>query len=134
MEGPVRNEPSFVCWFYAALSAGLDPLAPAPPPLGLAGNPHDRLLPGLAALERRWPGTLPEALAARTKNVGAQVTAQNLVTLGDFRPLAEDMETAGMRWAALKGLDHLARFYPGPQWRVMGDVDVLVHPDCLADV
>jgi len=45
--------------------------------------------------------------------------------------VAEGFEEHRIRWAALKGLDHLARFYPGPEWRAMADVDVLVHPEDL---
>jgi hypothetical protein len=92
------------------------------------------IVPALAALATEWRASaapdleLPLELRRRL----ADVAAANALRLRRLRPVLESFESRKLRWAALKGLDHLARLYPDLSWRPMGDVDVLVHPDDLA--
>jgi hypothetical protein len=67
--------------------------------------------------------------AAAAQQVLRGTVAGNLYLLAALTPAARGLEEAGLRWAAVKGLDHLARIYPGLEWRQMCDVDLLAHPD-----
>lgn len=61
-----------------------------------------------------------------------QATAvMNLRALRRLGEIGEALTAAGVRWAVLKGADHLLRLYPGPEWRAMSDIDLLVEPQAL---
>lgn len=86
------------------------------------------LRPLLAGIELRSPGTLPLELATACASAAPAVEIDNAIRLASARPAFEELDRCGLRWAALKGVDHLARFYPSIAWRSMADVDVLVGP------
>lgn len=124
-------------WLFDASSVafglrqGVAPVFPDGAAASVAGRNGALLLPWLSRLELRFPGSVPANLIERGQPASIFVAARNLMLLGDFRPVAESLEEHGVRWTALKGLDHLARFLPGPEWRAMADVDILVHSDDL---
>lgn len=93
-------------------------------PGALTGNRPRALL---AALARRCGPSADADVEAARHHVLRAAVATNLMLVGSFQPVAGGFEKAGIRWAALKGLDHLARLYPGLEWREMTDVDLLVR-------
>ncbi len=74
---------------------------------------------------------VPGAEAEARREV-RRTTAANLDLLAGLERPLRSLERAGVRWAAVKGLDHLVRLYPGLEWRSMLDADLLVHPEDLA--
>lgn len=128
-------EPDLLRWLFLASTAAFEwrqepvPAFPTAAAAAVSGENGSLFLPWLGRLERRSPGTLPREIAGRCRPASIVVAARNAALLETFRPVAESFEERGVRWAALKGLDHLARMFPGPEWRAMADVDVLVHPD-----
>ncbi len=100
---------------------------PEPPPLdGSAVTPGSALEALVAACAVVWPGSGWELPGGGARRVVRTVVTSNLAALGGFAETAQAFEQAGVRWVALKGLDHLARLYPGVEWRRMLDFDILV--------
>jgi hypothetical protein len=133
MRAPVP-EPDLLGWLFEASAVAFGwrqepvPAFPRSAVATVAGANGALFLPWLGRLERRFPGTIPPEIAERGRAASLVVAARNMALLDEFRPVAESFEERGVRWAALKGLDYLARLFPGPEWRAMADVDVHVHP------
>lgn len=121
-------------WMFEASAVAFEwrqgpvPAFPDAAASAVVGENGALFLPWLGRLERRLPGSVPRALVERGRPASIVVAARNAALLGAFKPVAESFEERSVRWAALKGLDHLARLFPGPEWRAMADVDILVHP------
>jgi hypothetical protein len=83
--------------------------------------------PLTCALARASSCTSQVGEEAALQDVLHSTAARNLLLLAALKPVVKKFEDSGIRWAALKGIDHLARLYPGLEWREMADVDLLVH-------
>jgi hypothetical protein len=133
-----RRDPyPLLSWLFTSIKfvLGLEAKYPGTLSLHLTENLDKKerfnLLPALLGIEASIPGSIPESLIKKDPILRISIGARNIKLLHAFAPLASEYEKRQIRWAALKGVDHLARFYPSLAWRKMDDIDILVHPDDL---
>lgn len=74
------------------------------------------------------PETAPEAVRARWENVAMAHAAHTMALLYEQEQVTRCLETAHIPYAILKG-SAAAVYYPQPDCRTMGDIDVLVSPE-----
>ncbi len=108
---------------YALTAAEMRPRLPAL----LAWAEGQQLIPLLCEGLMRVEGfsKVPEAVALAAR-VGA-FAAHSAVQTELSERLCDGLEATGVEHMPLKGL-WLKPLYPFPEWRVMGDVDILIHP------
>lgn len=129
------GDDGFVPWLYRAtrLAVGTASLEPAPLRAGAARlRGMERGI--VAQLASVRPELVPGEDARQALDVRRRVAIDGLRILSGIRGIVEKLERAGIPWACLKGLHHVAALYPGPEWRPMTDVDLLVPPRHADDV
>lgn len=128
-------ELEFIPWLYQALGKALgsrkDPFRLSAGVISQWAEFDVSCLPALYALHRRGSDLFGEGVGGRIVEVARHSVARNLVQLTEAATLFEVLNASGLRWVVIKGADALARIYPGPEWRRMLDLDLLVHPEDL---
>lgn len=125
-------------WVYhtsvVAFGQRVDEVDPLPEAAArVVDGPNGALfLPWLCGLNGRFPDAVPAHLVRKCLREGLRVGGRNVRILEELRAISDALESERISWAALKGLDALVRFYPGLEWRMMADVDLLVAPRDLA--
>ncbi len=124
-----RVVPALVCAAFSERMPAVDadeirPLLP----LLIAWSEAQQLLPLIVEGLLRIPDftDLPEALPLMVRVGG--MAAHSHMQCEVERKLSRAMEAAGMEHMPLKGV-WLKPLYPSPEWRCMGDIDILIHPE-----
>lgn len=91
----------------------------------------ERVVPLLFASVARLPRRLPDANVEHVESMQLDVASLCVRLEQRLNEVASSLDTAGVRFAALKGVATAHLDYDDPSQRQFGDVDILVDPDDL---
>ena len=77
-------------------------------------------------------GLFSEDTKARLFDMRCFLQLQTLRNEASLKRLYGELESEGIRFAPIKGIDLSYRFYPSPVMRLFGDWDIWFHPDDFA--